>query len=460
MSLRNLAILTGAVLSPAVVACSGTPGGSSPAQGASTLTQATSGLARDPASGISSDALNGAVAANNTFAIDLYAHLLAGQPNPNAGNMLIAPVSASLALTMTYAGAVGQTATEMAAALHFGDASASIFDGQNALSQALASRAARALQMAQQNASMTQMAAPSADDFALDVVNSVWGEQSYTWNTPFLDILAKSYGTGVYLEDFVHSFDAARVTINDWVATKTADKILNLLPPASVDDLTRIVLVNAIHLKLPWFTPFDASLTTTGTFTRSDATTVSAIFMNSANELSYADDGFAQLVDIPLEGNVSVIVALPDNDLPTYEANLTSGAASISTPLQDAIVTLSLPRFTFTSDSFSLATALQAMGMVQAFNLATADFTGMVTSPPDGERLHLEDVLQKTMIAVQETGVEAAAATAVVGSAGGYPPMPVTVNVNRPFVIAIIDDQTNAILFLGHIADPTASGGP
>ncbi len=85
----------------------------------------------------------------------------------------------------------------------------------------------------------------------------------------------------------------------------------------------------------------------------------------------------------------------------------------------------------------------------------------MVTAPPDGATLYVGDVLQKVMMAVEETGVEAAAATAVLMEAGSAaPPTPVALNVNRPFVVAIIDDPTGAILFLGHIADPSVSGNP
>ncbi len=274
----------------------------------------------------------------------------------------------------------------MATALDFGSASATIFDGQNALSQALASRAATGLAAAEQTAKWANQPAPSADDFALDVVNSVWGQVAYPWTRPFLDILAKSYGTGVYQEDFVHSFDAARVTINDWVATETSNKIQNLLPGGSVTSNTRMVLVNAIHLKLPWITPFDVSDTGSATFTKSDGTTEATSFMNSVGFLPYEDDGFAQLVEIPLEGNVGLVVALPHGDLPTYEASLTSGAASMHPPTGSADVALALPKYDFTSTSFSLATALQAMGMVQAFEPATADLPAWSRPRPTERR--------------------------------------------------------------------------
>ncbi|MGD0530681.1 MAG: serpin family protein [Polyangiaceae bacterium] len=335
---------------------------------------------------------------------------------------------------MTYAGAQGQTATEMATALHYGAAAGSIFDGQNALSQALASRAASALSAAQQLAQNNQQPAPSASDYDLQVVNSVWGEQTYPWAQPFLTTLARSYGTGVYLEDFVHAWDPARQAINAWVSDATSDKINDLLAPGALDDATRMVLVNAVHLKLPWAFPFQVAATALASFTRADGSTVSVPFMNESEELPYVDDGTAQIVALPLVGSqVSVVIAMPHGDLATYEAALTAATPNaLAPPAATAQVQLSLPKMSFTSPTFSLASSLQAMGMVQAFDPGTANFSGMCPTTPDGANLHVADVLQKAMVAMQETGVEAAAATAVLLDAS-IAPESVPMAVNRPF---------------------------
>jgi serpin B len=247
---------------------------------------------RTLASAISSDVLHAAVAANNAFAVHLYSQL---DGTAAASNLITSPLSASLALTMAYAGAQGSTATQMAAALQFGaDAGTSIFDGQNALSQALASRGPAELTAAEQAGTPDA----SASDYELQVVNSVWGDQSYTWAAPFLNIMASTYGAGVYVEDFVHHPDDARQAINTWVSSSTDGKIINLLPQAAVDNSTRLVLVNAIHLKFPWATPFIEGLTAPGSFTRQDAKTVSASFMKETATLSYEDDGQAQIVSV------------------------------------------------------------------------------------------------------------------------------------------------------------------
>jgi serpin B len=428
---------------------------------------ATANVQRDnPDSGSAQSALPGAVAANNAFAVDLYSHLLSQAAGPT--NALTSPISASLALTMTYAGAVGPTATGMATALHFGAAASSIFDGQNALSAAIASRAATAFNQAQTiyQESLDQPA-PSVSDYELTVVNSVWADLGYTWKLPFLSVLAQSYGTGVYLEDFINQPGQACQTINAWVSTETADKINNLIPPEDINSATAMVLVNAIHLKLPWAQAFYVPGTTTDPFTRADGTTVSASLMNETEVLPYVDDGQAQIVGLPLAGGqLAVVIALPHagQTLAKYEAGLGVQSAALAQPPSRALVQLSVPKATFTSPSFSLAQALGAMGASQAFDAGTADFTGMSDVKP----LYIFDVVQKAMIAMQETGVEAAAATAVImasssgGSSSGasVPPTPIPMVVNRPYLLTVVDVPTGAILLLGHIEDPTDAGGP
>jgi serpin B len=432
--------------------------------GSAPVAQAKSSVPRAPASQVPSGALADAVEASNAFAVDLYANLRTGQ---GTENLLTSPLSASLALTMAYAGAQGGTATQMASTLHSESTAQTLFEGQNVLTQALAGRAAAALAGDAQQATESGGTAPSPSNYQLQVVNSVWGEQTYHWAAPFLDVLAKDYGTGVYLVDFINQFDEARQAINGWVSTQTDDKINDLLPEGSLDPMTRMVLVNAIHLKLQWETAFSASATAPATFTKTGGASLSVPFMNQESTFAYMDDGSAQIVSLPLSGGqVSVVIALPHGDLATYEAHLNADSAALSQPSSYALVSLALPKFTFTSPTFSLKTSLTTMGMPQAFDPDAADFKGLCASTPDGDNLYISDVLQKAMIAVQENGVEAAAATAVIiegssGAAGGAPPpTPVPMVVNRPFVMAIVDVPTRAILFLGHIADPSDAGMP
>lgn len=433
------------------------PAGSEP-------TIAKSNVERIDAASVPASDLDAVVTANNAFAVDLYGQVLKQNPGKN---LLSSPISASLALAMTYAGAEGETKSEIAKVLHLdGLDAAAAFAGQNALSQALGARAASALSRAQDDAKYGGDA-PSTADYQLHVVNSVWGDQSYRWATQFLDVLAANYGTGVRQQDFRRAFEPARVSINDWVSENTNDKINDLLPRGTLDETTRIVLVNALHLKLPWEIPFYEDATHSGTFTREDGTGVSADFMSRQGQLAYADDGKAQIVALPLKNRqISVVFALPHAGvtLADYEAGLSAQSPALHASASTALVNLKLPKVNFTTPSTSLGEALQTLGMKQAFDPNAADFTGMAARPPGGERLYVASVLQKAMVAMGEKGVEAAAATAVVLagniSVNPNPPQPIDVTVDRPYLVALVDEPSGAVLMLGHIQDPSDAGSP
>jgi serpin B len=248
-------------------------------------------------------------------------------------------------------------------------------------------------------------------------------------------------------------------TINDWVSTETADKIENLLPPGSIDATTRMVLVNAVHLKLPWVNPFQPASTAPGPFTRGDGSQVTASFMHQYVFAGYAETDQAQVVSLPLSGSqLSVVFAVPKTDLASLVASLTPETWTAMTTAGTTDVDLSLPKFTFTTKSFSLAAAVQALGMKTAFDPVNANFKGLCASPPDGRNLYVGDVLQKATMTVAEQGVEAAAATAVLVLTGGAEMTPTVVTIDHPFLVSIVD-SSGAIVFLGQIGDPTDAGG-
>jgi len=406
-----------------------------------------------------------AATANNAFALALYGQL---SPTANGGNFLASPLSADLALTMTYAGAQGETATQMASVLQIPSSGTSIFDAQNALTNALNGRAAVALAADTKTAQGNGAPAPSSDDYAVQVVNSVWGQVGYPWDAPFLNILAASYGTGVYVEDFKSNATGAESAINAWVDTATSGKINPLLGPGAITGDTRLVLVNAIHVKLPWQSPFQTTQTSPGPFTRGDGSTVQAQMMLQSFgqdsipqvNIGYQQTSAGQFLSLPLSGGqLSVVFALPTTDLASLASSLT--ANSFSVPSTGDYVNLTLPKFSYATDTFSLATALKSLGMTDAFNRETANFKGICTTTPDGDNLYISDVLQKATLDVAENGVEAAAATAVLVATAGVssPNPPPTINLvfDKPFLVSIVD-ATGAILFLGQINDPTATG--
>ena len=372
-------------------------------------------------------------------------------------NFAFSPTSISLALGMAYAGAMGNTAAQMKSAMHVAAASDAYFRSLNWLDQQLASRADAALKQAQDLFARAggPGTAPDPADFRLHVVNAAWGERTMTFEQPYLDTLATEFGAGVHLADFKTQPEAERLAINAWVSEETLDRINDLIPAGAIDSLTRAVLVNAIHLKLPWYDPFSASATTSALFTKTDGSTVSVPFMNQGGKRSYAEDDTTQVVALPLSGgSIDFIVFLPKatSSLAQLEDSLSPARAqALVASMSTQAVELSLPKFVFTTPSVKLRNVLIALGMTDAFG-GNADFSGITKEI----QLFISDVVHKAMVAVDEHGVEAAAATAVMMSGGSAPTDVKEVNVNRPFFFGIYDRPTSTWLFLGHVTDPSS----
>jgi serpin B len=381
---------------------------------------------------VSDSDLREAVAGNTAFAVDLYQQLRA-----EPGNKFYAPFSISEALAMTWAGARGATASQMASALRFTLPAARLHPAFDALDLALASRG--------QNAQ-----ASDGQGFRLNVANALWGQIGYTFLAPFLDTLAEDYGAGMHVVDFVGAPEPARKIINDWVAGKTEDRIQDLLPAGSIDATTRLVLTNAIYFNAAWATPFEASRTKAAPFTRRDGSTVQVQTMAGYPEVPYGEgDGWAA-VELPYDGKeLSMVLILPAaGQLDAFEAGLTGERlAAIPAAMTEHGVDLTLPRFKIES-TFSLADQLAKLGMKDAFT-DTADFSGM-----NGKGgLFVGAVLHKAFVDVSEAGTEAAAATAVVVNTTSAPE-PATLHLDRPFLFFIRDVATGTVLFFGRVEDP------
>jgi serpin B len=373
------------------------------------------------------------------------------------GNFAFSPASISLALGMAYAGAVGDTASHMKDAMQVQTSPEVYFRSLNWLDQQLESRADAALKQAQDlfTRSGNIGSPPDPADFRLHVVNACWGEQTTTFEQPFLDTLATSFGAGIHLADFKNQPETERLAINAWVSQETLNRINDLIPQGAIDPLTRAVLVNAIHLKLPWYDPFLETSTSPGTFTKVDGSTVTVPFMSGGGQRSYAEDDTTQAVAIPLSGqSIDFVVFLPKptSSLAQLEDSLSQARAqALLASMSTYAVALTLPRFKFTTPSIRLKTVLIALGMTDAFR-TDADFTGITKERP----LFISDVLHKAMVGVDEHGVEAAAATAVLLSGGSAPGDVKQMDVNRPFFFGIYDRPTSTWLFLGHVSDPSS----
>ena len=374
---------------------------------------------------------------NTAFALDLYQQVVEEDEN-----LFFSPHSISIALAMTFEGARGDTATEMAQTLHYNLPGDALHNAFNALDLALESRG--------QGASNSE-----GEPFELEIANALWGQQDFAFEAEFLDALALNYGAGMNIVDFMGATEDARLTINAWVASKTNDRIPELIPDGILTRDTRLVLTNAIYFNAAWKTAFEEADTNQEAFVLSDGSSVDVDMMHLQEDLGFfAGDGFVA-VELPYDGEeVSMIALLPDADLATLEAQLDAATLQqlvSGLPTQD--MQLSFPKFKFET-KVELSEALQALGMVLAFSGPEADFSGISAAV----QLYIQAVIHQAFVEVKESGTEAAAATAVV--VGEYtsaePEEPIVVRFDKPFFFMISDRATGAVVFMGRIANPVA----
>jgi serpin B len=385
----------------------------------------------DPA--VSSDDAAALAAGNLAFGVDLYGKLRL----TNAGNFIFSQTSISLALAMLYGGASGNTATQMASALHFTLPPERLHPAFDALDLALG-------------------AAPAGGDagaFQLAIANSTWVQQGFSFLPSYLDLLAQSYGAILYAEDFALAPEPARAAINGWVADATENMIPELFPRGSITGDTRLVLADAVFFHGDWAQPFDHPSPNTTFHAPTGDVSVPMMGTMADNATLWSGTGFSAAALSYAGGTASMLLIVPDaGTFDAFEASLTSdGLAAMLVPATPAGGTVKMPKFGFETGS-PLPDTLQALGMTDAFSPALADFSAM-----DGRRdLSVEAVIHKAVIAVDEKGTTAAAATGIsVGVTS------VVVNrkllvVDRPFLFFIRHDPTGAILFQGRVVDPSA----
>ena len=361
----------------------------------------------------------------NAFGQDLYS--LLQHQSGGSGNLFLSPTSIDTALAMTYAGARGETASQMASVLHAANVD------PNTLAQEMGSL-------------LTDLNSAGQGQYALAVADALWGQQGYPFNQAFLNLVQADYGGGLQQVDFGNPVGAAQ-TINNWVAQQTNDKIQDLISPEMLTQYTRLVLTNAVYFKGNWATAFDTSATYNANFTLSSGAQVQASTMHNTSGFGYmASDGY-QVLQMPYVGNrLAMDVILPSAasglsglDASQLPADLNGWLGGLS----GQQVQVSLPKFTMTT-SYDLSTPLQA-GMTNAFSKYEADFSGIGPN-----QLYISDVVHKAYIDVNETGTEAAGATGVVvgvaAVAGSFHP-PIVFNADHPFLFVIRDTQSGSVLF-------------
>jgi serpin B len=369
---------------------------------------------------------------NNEFATDLYSRLRSDKST----NLFFSPYSISTALAMTYAGAEGQTKSQMADVLHFQKQESELHASFKSLSASLM----------------------KSDDKAaihLRVANRLWGQDGFHFVPEFLRVTNANYGVELGLLDFKQS-EVARKEINSWVEEQTDHKIQNLIASGVLNELTRLVVTNAVYFKARWMSEFSKSLTTNSPFHVSASLKVDVPTMNQEHHFRYVETDQIQILELPYghDSSLSMLILLPKtvDRLADLEKQISNeNLQKWCVGLQSRNVKVQLPKFKTTS-AFSLQDVLIPMGMSLAFS-NNADFTRISTQEP----LSISAVIHKAFIDVNEEGTEAAAATAVtfeVRSMPAKPQVPVVFRADHPFVFLIRHNRTQVILFIGRLVNP------
>ncbi|AUX31581.1 MULTISPECIES: serpin family protein [Sorangium] len=371
--------------------------------------------------------------ANAAFAQRLYGALAA-----TTGKLFFSPASVSTALAMTYAGARGETAAQMAKALELTFPPEALHPAFGGLVKQL-----------------TQPAGPKAPE--LRIASRLWGQAGLPIEPAFQSTTQQHYGAGIELVDFKGSSEQARGRINRWVEEQTSAKIKDLMPAGSITPLTRLVLTNAIYFKGRWATPFDKQATKNEPFTVKPGTAPAVPMMRKTLKARFGQVDDASVLELAYEAQdperpLAMVVILPAQagGLPKVEQRLSTGQLKgYVEALQPARVDVALPRFKMTAE-FELSKALAGLGMPLAFDAAKADFSGITRAEP----LFLSQVRHKAFVEVNEEGTEAAAATGVVVSTRAAPAPPQVFRADHPFAFLIRDVATGAVLFMGRVTDP------
>ena len=409
------------------------------------------GLMSGPASAQLDPDVAAVVRGNNEFALDMFR--LLGSETQCGENMLISPYSISSALALTYAGARGDTATEMAEAMHFTLPGGQLHPAFGQLTAGLNFGGEEETQ-------------------EMNVVNRAWGQEGYSFQQDFLDISQQYYGAEMGRVDFAGNHNQARETINDWVEDQTHGKIKDLFPPLSITPLTLLAITNAIYFRSDWELQFDSDHTHDADFHTESGHDVNVRMMGQQGGFRYAEyvDGSCEpfeMLELPYTADgLSMLVVLPMENSPIggpqyqggYSTRVVEDGLTVDdleyaiSRLEPMSVDVELPKFTLESE-FNLNEPLQQMGMELAFDPYAADFSGISTP----SQLFISDVVHKATISLTEAGTEAAAATGVGFSftSVGKPFV-----ADRPFLYFIRDDETGSILFMGRVADPSGEAGP
>ncbi|MDM8566885.1 serpin family protein [Candidatus Halobeggiatoa sp. HSG11] len=350
---------------------------------------------------------------NNKFALELYEQL------KTDNNLFFSPYSISTAMAMTYAGANGDTAKQIAQVLHFSSQ-----------------------KLHEDFMHLHTQINHQQSNLKLKMANTFYGQQGYNFTTDFKEKLKQFYQTELLEADFANDHKQARQKINALVEKQTTIK--ELIKPGIFNELTRLVLVNAIYFKGQWQTKFTKTISAPFWITAKNS--IKVPMMKQKGDFSYTSNNYAQIIELPYMGKVSMIIILPKQNLDKVEKLLRSRLKKWLKSLHSQKIKVYIPKFKINAN-FELSQTLSTMGMKDAFN-NEADFSGI-----DGtKKLHLSTVIHQAFIEVNEEGTEASAATGAVFATRGITPR---FRADHPFIFLIRHNPSNSILFMGRVINPS-----
>lgn len=364
--------------------------------------------------------------ANNNFAFAFLSKI----PDQKV-NIFFSPYSISDAFSMAYEGAKGNTAKQLQSVFGF-----------------IQDDATRKNTIKSQNEQLI-----STDKYQLNTANAWWVQNNYHILPSYADTLQNYYKAQITSLDLKNDSENSRKTINMWVENKTNQKIIDLLPPGSINYQTRAVLTNAVYFKANWTSQFAAEDTSDQNFTTYDGTHVRIPMMRHAATFPYYEDNTVQVLDMPYQGDrLSMVVILPKTGIQSLGTITQDRFNNWNNKLSDVPVNVYMPKFTLDT-KYTLNDMLDAMGITDAFDPNVADFSG-ITGNHD---LSISTAIHQAYVRVDEQGTEAAAATGVVSQVTSALLSQHTFRADHPFVFMIYDKQTDLILFLGQVTNPVAS---
>jgi len=351
-------------------------------------------------------------------------------------NLIFSPFSITSALAVTYAGARGNTASEMSSVLYFPEEQALLHQAFDAINDSI-------------------MLTDNEKGTTLNIANGLWVQEGYSLKEEFIDLAEEDYLATVEQVRFDTPSDQekSRQQINKWVEKKTENKILELIPPGVLNALSRLVITNAIYFNGNWEHPFEESKTTPSLFHVSSKKSVSTPFMHQKEVIKYYEDDEVQAIELNYKGEKSSMVILLPKETEGWKliGNILTidRLEIILSGFEFKEIDMAIPSFTYES-SYNLKEKLMEMGMEISFSME-ADFSGMT-----GEKdLKIDEVLHKAFVEVNESGTEAAASTAVIMALkSAYETKINRFIADHPFFFFILDKSSGSILFMGRFIHP------